>query len=71
MTVQEVIEKVERMNLKDRKFILLVISKMGVKVHEHGDGSRVDLSALTPGQFAALTSIIEQLAPIEQINRID
>lgn len=70
LTLREIILRAERMNKKERMLILQMMHAMGVKVHEGGDGSRINLSDCSAVEIGVLSNFIEHMKPIEAVNRI-
>ena len=69
-TISSILKKVETLDKKQRRTILLMMDCMGVKIIPHGDGSRVDLAACTIKQIRVLASFLDEISPVSFENRI-
>jgi hypothetical protein len=70
-TVGAILKKVDTLDKTQRRTILMMMDCMGIKIHQHATGSRIDLGSCTIKQIRVLASFLDELAPISYQNKID
>ena len=65
------IKKNERMSKHQKLLILKFLHEHNIKIHEHSDGTRVNLDLLNEEIFTALVEYVEKIdIPIDPVHQI-
>lgn len=70
-TISEIVKTADSLNKERRQALLMVCYHLGVKIHECGDGSRIDLSTCTPDQLRCIELFVANLKPLDPVDMIE
>ena len=64
-------KQIETFDKKNRLKLLEFIHDIGIKLHEHGDGTRINMNTLTPTQMTLITHKVASIQAIQQLREKD
>jgi hypothetical protein len=82
-TISEIVRTADSLNKERRRALLMVCYHLGVKIHEGGDGSRIDLNTCTPDKLRCIENtctpdklrcielFVANLKPLDPVDMIE